>query len=176
MVCSRCTLLHSTPALVCSQCGQPLRGAVERSFGVALQHVPSTIGVLSGGSLLACLIAALVAPVVATQALAVGSYFGIASITNVWLSVYRDEAGESLRGARGVAYSCALLFALIAELARVQHLQSLPLPGGSVPTPPAMTIELLALVLIVLDPLVVTPFVHWIEGGVVRGSVERDAG
>lgn len=177
MVCPRCTLLHLDYAAYCRQCGHPLRSMVQRIEAVAIEKAPLSIGVISGTSLLSCLAVALAVPAVSTQALAVGAYFGIISIANIWLSVYRDDQGELLRGMRGLAYSAALMFSLIGELARLQNLHSLPLPAfpglpSSIPTPSAMVTEMLAAVLIALDPLVVTPLLRWVEDGVQRSEPE----
>ncbi|MGH2346708.1 MAG: hypothetical protein ACRDG4_15895, partial [Chloroflexota bacterium] len=66
-----------------------------------------------------------------------------------------------------------LLVSLAAEFARLQHLHALALPMvGSVPIPSAATTALLAIVLVILDPLVVRPLVRWIELGVERGVPE----
>lgn len=173
MVCPRCTLLSHESSLHCRQCGYPLQGAVERSLVVALERTPAAIGVLSGVGLVSCLSVALLLPAGATGALAIGAYFGIISIANTWLSVYRGDEADLLRGMRGMVYCGALLFSLVGELARLQHVQALllpPLPGlpGAVPVPSAMLTELLAIALIVLDPLVVSPLVRWVSAGVER--------
>jgi hypothetical protein len=135
------------------------------------------INAVSGVSLLLCLTTALLFPSAAGAALNIGAYLGIISITNIWLSVYRAGSGEWLHGVRGLCYSAALLFSLVSELARLQHLQSLSLPafGGlpsSVPVPSALAAEMLAAALIVLDPLVVAPLIRWIEAGVEHGEPE----
>src|SRR5437868_1974806 len=102
MVCSQCTLLHPEYAVVCSRCGHPLRSALERITSRAVERVPVGVGVVSGGSLLLCLAIALIAPAASGQVLGIGAYFGLISITNIWLAVYRDGQGEWLRGMRGL--------------------------------------------------------------------------
>jgi hypothetical protein len=112
---------------------------------------------------------------VAVPALSTGSFFGIISITNVWLAAFRDDTGEWLRGMRGFGYTAALLVSLVGELARLQGLAFLPVPHVSglpaeVPVPSAMTTELLAVLLIVLDPLIVRPLMRWVEDGAEHTS------
>ncbi|HEY8283359.1 MAG TPA: hypothetical protein VIJ28_03140 [Chloroflexota bacterium] len=175
MVCPRCTLLHPAGTNKCSHCGTSLRGPLEALSVVATENAPTSIGVISGASLLSCLALALIVPSIASAALSIGSYVGIISITNIWLSLYRGHNGEWLRGVRGVAYSGALLISLVAEVARLDNLQTMPVPtlGGAplaLPVPTATATELLAALLIILDPLVVRPLVHWIEEGVERGE------
>jgi hypothetical protein len=134
-------------------------------------NAPTSIGVVSGISLLSCLAVSLVMPALASAALSLGAFFGILSTGNIWLSVYRDENEDMLRGVRGIGYSLALFGSLAAELARLQHLQTVPfLGGGSVAVPSAVATELMAAVLVVLDPLVIRPVVRWIELGVEIGS------
>jgi hypothetical protein len=137
---------------------------------VAVERAPAGIGVVSGIGLISCLSLAIMLPATATQALGIGAYFGIISIANTWLSVYRGDEVDLLRGMRGIVYCSALLISLVGELARLQHIQTLPLPGepGGVPVPSAMMTELLATALIILDPLVVSPLVRWISEGVER--------
>jgi len=164
MVCPRCT-----------QCGMRLRAPLVALSVAASENAPTSIGVISGISLLSCLALALIVPAVASVALSIGAYLGIISISNIWLTLYRGHHGEWLRGVRGIAYSGALLISLVAEVARLDHLQTIPLPtlGGVpavLPVPSATATELLAALLIILDPLVVRPFVHWIEEGVERGE------
>jgi hypothetical protein len=175
MVCSQCTLLQPEYAIVCSRCGQPLRTALQRLGTSALDHASLIVGMLSGTSLLLCLSLALIVPTAATQILAVGAYFGIISIANVWLSVYRDGQEEWMGGTRGIGYSAVLLFSLVGELARLQHLQTLSLPAlpglpARVPVPSPFMAELLAAVLIVADPLLVKPIIRWIAEGVEHGD------
>jgi hypothetical protein len=145
----------------------------QRVSALTLERAPATIGIVSGIALISCLSLALLLPSVASQALSVGAYFGIAAIANTWLSVYRGDDAELVGGMRGVIYCGALLFSLVSELARLQNIPMLPLPPlpglpRSVPVPSAMLTELLAGMLIVLDPLVVTPLMAWIGGGVER--------
>jgi hypothetical protein len=121
-------------------------------------------------------------PSLSAPALAIGSYFGILSITNIWLSVYRDDSDRAwMQGTRGLLYSLALLASLIGELARLEGANSLQLSSvGSlhtvIPVPPALAMELVAAVLIVIDPLVVQPLVRWIEEGVERSPAPLDDG
>ena len=171
MVCPRCTLLQPTGMNICRQCGALLRPPLESLTIRVAENASTSIGIVSSVSLLTCLFIALVLPAAASQALAIGAYIGIISITNVWLSVYKGETGEWQRGLRGVGYSGALLVSLVAEIARMQHLASLPLPAlaglpASIPVPSAIATELLAATLIVVDPLVVRPLIRWIEEGV----------
>ena len=175
MVCPRCTLLHPAGTHRCTHCGTSLRGPFEALSVLATENAPTSIGVISGVSLLSCLALALIVPAIAAMALSIGAYVGIISITNIWLSLYRGHNGEWLRGVRGIAYSGALLISLVAEVARLDNLQTIPLPtlGGApiaLPVPSAAATELLAALLIILDPLVVRPLVHWIEEGVERGD------
>ena len=150
-----------------------LRAPIQILTTLAARNAPTSIGVVAGVSLLGCLAISLAVPPLSAAALSLGAYFAIVSISNIWLSVYRDEHGDMLRGVRGVAYSVALLVSLAAELARLQHVQAIALlGGGTVAVPTAATTELLAALLVVLDPLVIRPFVHWIELGVERGGQE----
>ena len=98
MVCPRCTLLHPEYAVTCRQCGYALRSTWERISTRALTMAPTAVGAVSGVSLLSCISVTLIVPAIAAQALSIGAYFGIISITNIWLSVYRDGEGEWLRG------------------------------------------------------------------------------
>jgi len=140
---------------------------------LAAGNAATSIGVVAGVSLLSCLAVSLAIPPLASAALSLGAYFGILSISNIWLSVYRDEHGDLLRGIRGIGYSLALIGSLAAEVARLQHIQSVALPGGeTLAVPSAAMAEFLAAILVVLDPLVIRPFVRWIELGVERGSQE----
>ncbi len=180
MVCSRCTLLHPDFAVRCSRCGTLLRPPVQHITALITERAPLCVGVISGGSLLLCLALSLIVPAIAAQALSIGAYLGLFSIGNVWLAVYRDEQGEWLRGARGVAYSGALLFSLVGELARLQNLHTLALPAlpglpANVPVPSAFVTEVVAAALIVLDPLVVAPLIRWIEAGVERGEPDAES-
>jgi hypothetical protein len=173
MVCPRCTVLCVDSAVCCQHCGFPLRGLMQRAGVAALERTPAAIGIVSGVALICCLSIGILFPVLAGQALSVGAYFGIISIANTWLSVYRGDEVGLLRGMRGLVYCSALLFSLVGELARLQGVALLPLPAlpglpAHVPVPSAMATELLAGVLIVLDPLVVTPIVRWVGEGVVR--------
>jgi hypothetical protein len=178
MVCSTCTLLHPLGALYCDRCGRPLNTKLQRITGTVSAHAPTSVGIACGLSLLTCLTMALLFPVVATQALAFGAYFGIISITNIWLSVYRDDGGQSgMQGSRGFLYGLALLGSLVGEIARLQGLNTLPIPmldGQSltVPVPSALNMELLAAALFVIDPLVVRPLMAWVGEGVERGDPE----
>ncbi len=173
MVCPRCTLLHPIETSICTQCGTRLRAPIEALASMVTGNAPTSVGVVSGVSLLGCLAVALAVPALASAALSIGAIFGILSISNIWLSVYREEHGDMLRGVRGVGYSLALFGSLATELARLQHVQTLPLlGGGTMAVPSSVTTELLAALLVVLDPLVIRPFVHWIELGVERGSQE----
>jgi len=173
MVCPRCTLLQSVDATVCTQCGLRLQAPIQAITAVATRNAPTGIGIVSSASLLTCLAIAVVFPSLAGAALSIGAYFGIISISNIWLAVYRDEHGNMLRGLRGVGYSSALLVSLVAEVARLQHVQAIAVPGlGSIAVPSAATTALLAIVLVILDPLVVRPLVRWIEMGVERGVPE----
>jgi hypothetical protein len=140
---------------------------------LTLERAPAAAGLIAGVGLISCLSLAIMLPVTAPQALAIGAYFGIISIANTWLSVYRGDEADMLRGMRGVVYCGALLLSLIGELARLQHVQALPLPPlpglpASAPVPSAMMTELVAIGLIVLDPLVVAPLARWIGEGVER--------
>ncbi len=178
MVCSRCTLLHPSGTTVCFRCGRPLCTTLQRVSAAASRKVPTTIGVASGISLLACLAIALMFPVISAQVLAAGAYFGIISITNIWLTVYRDDQRDWLQGTRGLFYSGALLISLVGELARIQGMDSLSLPalqGGAlvVPVPSEVAMELVAALLIVLDPLVVRPLIQWIQDGVEHTSPQE---
>jgi len=171
MICPRCTLLHSTYTVACMQCGHPLQGSLQRATTFAVEKGPTGIGIVSGAALLSCLAASLIVPAAASQALSAGGYFGIISIANVWLSIYRGEEQELLRGMRGVAYSLALMVSLVSEVARLQGVQSLPLPFvGGLPVPSALVTEMLAAFLIVLDPLLLTPLLRWIADGVQHGE------
>jgi hypothetical protein len=173
MVCPRCTLLHPVETSICTQCGTRLRAPIQALSSVVAANAPTSIGVVAGVSLLSCLAVSLAIPPLASAALSLGAIFGILSISNIWLSVYRQEYGDILRSFRGIGYSLALIGSLAAELARLQHLQTLPLLGGAmVAVPSAVTTELLAALLVVLDPLVIRPCVHWIELGVERGGQE----
>jgi hypothetical protein len=173
MVCPRCTLLLPIETSICTQCGTRLRAPIQALTTLVAGNAPTSIGVVAGVSLLSCLAISLVIPPLASVALSLGAYFGILSISNIWLSVYRDGHGDMLRGIRGIGYSLALVGSLVAELARLQHMQTLPLLGGeTVAVPSAVMTELLAALLVVLDPLVIRPFVRWIELGVERGSSE----
>ena len=175
MVCPRCTLLHPPGTFRCTHCGTSFRGPFEGLSVLATENAPTSIGVVSGISLLSCLALALIVPSIAATALSIGAYVGIISITNIWLSIYRGHNGEWIRGVRGIAYSGALLISLVAEVARLENVQTIPLPtlGGTpiaLPVPSATATELLAALLIVLDPLVLRPLVHLIEEGVERGE------
>jgi hypothetical protein len=173
MVCPRCTLLHSVEVSVCTQCGLRLQAPLQVITSVATRNAATSIGIVSSVSLLTCLAIAVIFPTVAVAALSMSAYFGILSISNIWLAVYRDAHGDMLRGLRGVGYSCALLVSLAAELARLQHVHAVSVPEvGSMQVPSAATTSLLAIVLVILDPLVVRPLVHWIELGVERGVPE----
>jgi hypothetical protein len=171
MVCPRCTLLQPMETSVCTQCGTRLRAPIQGLTMLVAGNAPTSIGVVSGVSLLSCLAVSLAIPALASAALSLGAFFGILSTGNIWLSVYRDENEDMLRGVRGIGYSLALFGSLAAELARLQHLQTVPfLGGGSVAVPSAVATELMAAVLVVLDPLVIRPVVRWIELGVEIGS------
>jgi hypothetical protein len=175
MVCSQCTLLHPEYAIVCSRCGQPFRTALQRFSTSAIEHASLAVGMASGAALLLCLSLAAIVPTAATQVLSIGAYFGIISITNVWLSVYRDDQDEWIGGMRGVGYSAVLLFSLVGELARLRHIQTLALPAlpglpANVPVPSPFMAELLAAVLIIADPLLVKPVIRWVAEGVEHGD------
>jgi hypothetical protein len=176
MVCSTCTLLHPQGALNCYRCGRPLSTKLQRVTCTVSEHAPTSVGIACGVSLLTCLTLALLFPFMATQTLAIGAYFGIISITNIWLSVYRDSPSDDrLQGSRGTLYGLAVLASLVGELARLQGLNSIPLPtldGSSlaIPVPSALNMELLAAVLLIIDPLLVRPLVRWVEQGVERGE------
>jgi hypothetical protein len=173
MVCPRCTLLHPVEISICTQCGTRLRAPVQALTAVVADNAPTSVGVVASVSLLGCLAISIAIPSLASAALSLGAYFGIVSISNIWLSVYRDEQGDLLHSVRGVGYSVALIISLAAEVARLQHIQSLSLLGGeAIAVPSSVTTELLAAFLVVLDPLVIRPLVHWIELGVERGSQE----
>lgn len=173
MVCPRCTLLHPVGTTVCGRCGTRLRGQVEALSTLAIDNAPTSIGMVSGISLLTCLAVALAVPAAASVALSFGAYFGLISISNIWLTVYRGQRDELLRGLRGMAYSGALLVSLVGEIARLQHVQTIAIPGIiDLPVPSAIATELLAALLIVLDPLVIRPLIQWIEDGVEHGEPE----
>lgn len=173
MVCPNCTLLCLDHTMTCRQCGHSFQSLPRRMTALTLERAPAATGLISGLGLVACLSLAIMLPLLATQALAVGAYFGIISIANTWLSIYRGDEADLLRGTRGLVYCTALLVSLIGELARLQHVPALPLPPlpglpMSVPVPSAMMTELVAVGLIVLDPLVVSPLARWIGEGVQR--------
>jgi hypothetical protein len=88
----------------------------------------------------------------------------------MWLSVFRDEDRNWLGGMRGVVVCCVLLVSLAGEWARLQGLRVMELPSlsGSIraPVPSALAMELIAGLLIVVDPFVVRPLIKWIEDGV----------
>jgi hypothetical protein len=145
-----------------------------------MENLPTGIGVVSGMSLLSCLSTALIFPAVAGQAFAAGSVFGIISITNVWVGAHREDTSEWMRGMRGFGYTIALLVSLIAELARLQGMAYLPMPHLSgipdyLPVPSAMTTQLIAVLLIIIDPLIVKPLVKWLANGAERAPyAEQD--
>ena len=175
MVCSSCTLLHPLGVTICYKCGTPLCTKLQRVTGVVSRELPTTIGVCSSISLLTCLALAVMLPGIASQVLAIGAYFGIVSITNIWLSVYRDSERDWLQGTRGLFYTGALLVSLVGELSRMHGVDvlSLPVPQGGplvVPVPSALAMELVAALLVVLDPLVVRPLLQWIQEGVERSA------
>jgi hypothetical protein len=175
MVCSSCTLLHPLGVTICYKCGRPMCTKLQQVTAVASRRLPTTIGVGSSISLLTCLAFALMFPAIASQALAVGAYFGIVSITNIWLSVQRDDERDWLQGTRGLCYSGALLISLVGELARLQGVDAISMPAvqGSaitVPVPSALAMELVAAVLVVLDPLVIRPLLRWIQEGVEHSA------
>jgi hypothetical protein len=178
MVCSSCTLLHPLGVTTCYRCGQPLCTKLQRVAAAASDKMPTTIGIGSSISLLACLAVALMLPGIAAQTLAAGAYFGIISITNIWLSVSRDVERDWLQGTRGLLYSAALLISLVGELARMQGIDvlSIPMSQGNpivVPVPSALAMELVAAVLVVLDPLVVRPLLQWIQDGVEHSTPDQ---
>lgn len=171
MVCAHCTLFHPTYTPVCQGCGRPLPVSLQRTGEQISRYAPLAVGVTSGAGLLGCMTLTLLDPSVATAALGFGSYFGMISIANIWLSVVRGQETELLRGMRGLGYSLALTVSLVGELARLQHVASISLPlGGSMPTPSALTTELLAATLIVFDPLVLRPLLRWVEEGAEYGD------
>jgi len=179
MVCPRCTRFHTEFAVNCLHCGQPLRTALERVTDNALSKAPLIIGVLSGAPLLLCIATSLILPALANQVLGIGAYFGLISITNAWLAVYRDDHYRvtGMRGVRGIAFSGALLVSLVSELARMQNLQTISLPGlPDLPVPSALASEMLAAGLIVIDPLLVSPLLRWIAEGVQYSDLESAGG
>jgi hypothetical protein len=134
------------------------------------EKAPLTVGVFSGVSLLACLGITAALPTLAAPALEAGSYFGIVSITNMWLAVYRDQARGWLQGVRGFLFSLVLTVSLIGDFARLLGSKSagvlpLDLPLPAVPVPSALTMELIAALLIVVDPLLVRSVVKWVAEG-----------
>ena len=174
MICAHCTLFHPTYTPVCQGCGRPLTGSLQRTGALVGTHAPVAVGVASGAGLLGCMTLTVLDPSVASAALSMGSYFGMISIANIWLSVVRGEETELLRGMRGMGYSLALMISLVGELARLQHVSGLPLPtGGSIPTPSAFTTEILAATLIIFDPLVLRPLLRWVAAGVEYGDPTR---
>ena len=171
MICANCTLFHPTYTPFCQGCGRPLTRCLQATGEQIGAHAPIAVGVASGAGLLGCMTLTLLAPGLAGAALDLGSYFGIISIANIWLSVVRGEETELLRGMRGMGYSLALLISLVGELARLQHIGMVPLPaGGSAPMPSAMTTQILAATLIIFDPLVLRPLLRWVEEGVEYGE------
>lgn len=171
MICAHCTLFHPTYTPFCQGCGRPLTCSVQRTGEQIGKYTPVAVGVTSGLGLLGCMTLTLLDPSAAGAALDLGSYFGIISIANIWLSVVRGEETELLRGMRGMGYSLALLISLVGELARLQHVGGMPLPaGGSVPAPSALATEILAATLIIFDPLVLRPLLRWVEAGVEYGE------
>jgi len=171
MVCSTCTLLHPLGATHCTRCGRPFQTRLERGVVLVVGELPTTIGVISGTSLLACLTIALLLPTISAQALSIGACLGIVSITNICLSVYSAESRDWLQGTRGLLYSVALMLSMVGELARLQGMNYLPVPTlqgvtAQVPVPSAFAMELLAALLIITDPLVLNPLFKWIQDGV----------
>ncbi|MGH2409756.1 MAG: hypothetical protein ACRDGS_05215, partial [Chloroflexota bacterium] len=69
------------------------RGPFETLSVLATENAPTSIGVVSGVSLLSCLALALIVPTLASIALSIGAYVGLISITNIWLSLYRGHNG-----------------------------------------------------------------------------------
>lgn len=128
MICSNCTLFHPEYVTVCRHCGSTLRPAMTRLSTSVLDNLPTGIGAFAGVSLLSCLSTALIFPAVAGQAFAAGSVFGLISITNIWIGAYREGTGEWMQGMRGFGYTVALLVSLVAELARLQGMEYLPMP------------------------------------------------
>ena len=178
MVCSSCTLLHPQGTTVCRRCGALLCSRRDLVVLTAAERAPTIIGIASGVSLLACLALALLLPAAAAAAaLQVGAYSGIVSITNMWLSVYRGAERAWLQGVRSAVFSSVLFISLAGELARLQGMTSLQLPGIFanglvVPVPSAAAMELIAGLLIVGDPLVVRPVLKWIADGVEHAGPE----
>lgn len=180
MVCPRCTLLHADAVLTCRQCGYQFRSLLQDAGAIAVRDAQLKIGVIAGGTLFGCLTVALLSPGMAGPALSYGACFGIASIGNSWVANLRDDAGDLLRGTRGLIFSLALLYSLLAELARLQGYTVLPVPSlpgvqVNVPVPSALVTEFLACVLIVLDPLVASPLVRWIGEGAEQAPQEQRA-
>jgi hypothetical protein len=180
MVCSNCTLLHPVGTEICCRCGTPLYGKLDRACAALSQRGPTALGVVSGASLLLCLTTGLMLPMIAAQMLAAGSYFGIISITNMWLSAYRAEVRDWLQGMRGFVFTAVLTVSLVGEIARLLGANTMQLPGIFGPDvliqiPSALDMELIAAMLIVVDPLIVRPLLKWIADGEVRSDPAQPA-
>jgi len=173
MVCPRCTLLHTVPVTACQQCGYPFQSLAKHVGGGMVAHAQVKIGLAAGAGLVGILALTALTPASAPLLLSIGSYLGIAAIANSWLAVSRGDEGDWLGGTRGIIFCAALLYSLIAELARLYGVQeivwTLPVGGQfqmNVPSP--VVTELLACVLSIMDPLLATPIVRWLGDGVER--------
>jgi uncharacterized membrane protein HdeD (DUF308 family) len=173
MVCPRCTLLHSAPVTVCQQCGYPFQSLAQHVGVEMVAHAQVKVGLAAGAGLVGILALSALTPTSAPLLLSIGSYLGIAAIANSWLAVSQGNEGDWLGGTRGTIFSAALLYSLVAELARLNGVHeivwSLPVGGRfqlNVPSP--VVTELLACVLSIMDPLLAAPIVRWLGDGVER--------
>jgi len=173
MVCPRCTLLHADVVVVCHQCGYRFTTAIQQYGALAVRDARLKIGAVTGALLFVCLFTAVLAPTAAAAALSLGAYVGIVSIANSWLAVCTTAEGEHSVGLRGTIFSAALLYSLATELARLHGADRIAFPGiggmqFSMLVPSAVVTELIAAVLIVMDPLLAHPVIRWLGEGVQR--------
>jgi hypothetical protein len=173
MVCPRCTLLRADAVVICHQCGYRFTTAIQQYGALALGDARLKIGAITGLLLFGCLFAAVLAPSAAAGALSIGAYAGIVSIANSWLAVCTTAEGERAAGMRGTVFSAALLYSLSSELARLHGADRIAFPGiagmqFSMMVPSAAVTEMIAAVLIVMDPLLAHPVIRWLGEGVQR--------
>jgi hypothetical protein len=138
-------------------------------------HAQVKLGLVAGTGLAGILALSVFAPATAPMLLSIGAYLGIAAIANSWLAVSRGDDQDWLGGTRGVVFCAALLYSLIAELARLDgiHVIGWSLAAGlnlQITVPPPLVTELLACVLTIMDPLLATPILRWLGDGVERSA------